>query len=86
MMFDVIDQIRQYWLKNNLIDGSIIIFTQSRPITLYRDDFIYIITRFNSITIFHPIFQKKKKKNRYTFYNWKYSLNQYLQYQKFFRN
>lgn len=60
MMFDIIDQIRQYWLKNNLIDGSIIIFTQSRPITLYSDDFIYTyIIRLDSITILHPIFQKK---------------------------
>lgn len=61
MMFDIIDQIRQYWLKNNLIDGSIIIFTQSRPITLYSNDFIYTyIIRLDSITILHPIFQKKK--------------------------
>lgn len=60
MMFDIIDQMRQYWLKNNLIDGSIIIFTQSRPITLYSDDFIYTyIIRLDSITILHPIFQKK---------------------------
>lgn len=60
MMFDIIDQIRQYWLKNNLIDGSIIIFTQSRPITLYSNDFIYTyIIRLDSITILHPIFQKK---------------------------
>lgn len=59
MMFDIIDQIRQYWLKNNLI-GSTIIFTQSKPITLYSDDFIYTyITRLDSITILHPIFQKK---------------------------
>lgn len=59
MMFDIIDQIRQYWLKNNLI-GSIIIFTQSRPITLYSNDFIYTyIIRLDSITILHPIFQKK---------------------------
>lgn len=60
MMFDIIDQIRQYWLKNNLIDGSIIIFTQSRPITLYSNDFIYTyIIRLDSITILHSIFQKK---------------------------
>lgn len=60
MMFDIIDQIRQYWLKNNLIDESIIIFTQSRPITLYSNDFIYTyIIRLDSITILHPIFQKK---------------------------
>lgn len=60
MMFDIIDQIRQYWLKNNLIDGSIIIFTQSRPITLYSNDFIYTyIILLDSITILHPIFQKK---------------------------
>lgn len=60
MMFDIIDQIKQYWLKNNLIDGSIIIFTQSRPITLYSNDFIYTyIIRLDSITILHPIFQKK---------------------------
>lgn len=82
MMFDIIDQIRQYWLKNNLIDGSIIIFTQSRPITLYSNDFIYTdIIRLDSITILHPIFQKK---NWYTFYNCKHSLDQYLQYQKIF--